>query len=223
MRRTLNRHLGFTPRDVPLVLEGDNFIHNGRVAIVTEKVFSDNPQLSRSAVEQMIRSIGLERIVFIPIEPEDVIGHADGIVKFLLPHLLLVNDYGRSDFAGYRRKLYRTLERAKIGAELVPFPWFCTNERHDGIWSAAGCYINFISTPRGVIHPTFAHPLDQRVAMLLDELTPLPKRSVDATALARLGGVLHCATLTFEATKFRTCVVVCRLLRERVPRSASDC
>ncbi len=196
-RGNLNRHLGFTPHDVPLTLEGGNLIHNGRVAIVTEKVFAENSQLSRGEVERLILPTGFEDLIFIPVEPEDEIGHADGIVKFLAPDLLLVNDYQGAHFTDYRRKLYRCLRNAKLGAAIVPFPWFCTDEQHDGIWSAVGCYINFVLTPRGVIFPTFGHPLDQRVAMLLDELTPLPKRSVDATALARLGGVLHCATLTF--------------------------
>jgi len=148
-------------------------------------------------IERLIASVGFERVVFIPVEPEDEVGHADGIVKFLAPDLLLVNDYTGSDFVGYRRKLYRTLARANIGAEIVPFPWFCTNEIHDGVWSAVGCYINFILTSCGIIFPKFRHPMDECVATLLDELTPLPKRSVESTSLARLGGVLNCVTLTF--------------------------
>ncbi len=196
-RRNLNRHLGVTPCEIPLVLEGGNLIHNGAVAIVTEKVFADNRQLTRGEVERLIISAGFERVVFIPVEPEDQIGHADGIVKFLTPELLLVNGYTGADFAAYRRRLYRAIDRAETDAEIVPFPWFCTDEKHDGIWSAVGCYINFVSTSRGIIFPTFNHPLDDRVAVLLDQLSPLQKRSIESTALARLGGVLHCATLTF--------------------------
>jgi agmatine deiminase len=197
-RRSLNRQLGFVPREMRLVLEGGNLVHDGRVAIVTEKVFADNKHLSRSEIEHLFLSLGFECVVLIPVEPEDNVGHADGIVKFLAPDLLLVNDYIGSDFRGYRRRLYGVLSRAKIGAEIVPFPWFSTNEKLGGIWSAVGCYINFVATSRGIIFPTFSHPFDERVASLLDELTPLPRRSVESTALARLGGVLHCATLTFR-------------------------
>lgn len=196
-RRNLNRYLGFTPFEVPLVLEGGNLVHNARVAVVTEKVFADNKHLSRGEIERLLLSLGFERAVFIPVEPDDKVGHADGIVKFLAPHLLLVNDYTASNFREYRRKLYRALRGANIGAEIVRFPWFCTNEKHNGIWSAVGCYINFVLTSRGIIFPTFSHRLDERVASLLEELTPLPKRSVESTALARLGGVLNCVTLTF--------------------------
>jgi agmatine deiminase len=196
-RRHLNRYLRFTPRDVPLVLEGGNLVHNGRVAIVTEKAFTDNARFSRGEIERLILSIGFERVVFIPAEPEDKVAHADGIVKFLRPDLLLVNDYKGIAFRNYRQRLYATLKRAKIDAQIVPFPWFCTNEKIDDIWSAAGCYINFVLTSRGIIFPTFRHPMDECVATLLDELTPLPKRSLESTALAKLGGVLNCVTLTF--------------------------
>ncbi|MEO5754829.1 MAG: agmatine deiminase family protein [Chthoniobacterales bacterium] len=196
-RRNLDLYLGFTPRECPLLLEGGNLVHNSRIAIVTEKIFADNKHLSGGEIERLIQSIGFERVVFIPVEPDDSVGHADGIVKFLRPDLLLVNDYVGSEFRDYRRRLYRTLERAKVAAELVPFPWFCTNEKHDGIWSAVGCYINFVLTSRGIIYPTFSHRTDDRVASLLEELTRLPKRAVESTALARLGGVLNCATLTF--------------------------
>jgi agmatine/peptidylarginine deiminase len=196
-RRHLNRHLRFTPRDVPLVLEGGNLVHNGQVAIATEKVFADNPQFSRGEIERLILSIGFERVAFIPVEPDDEVAHADGIVKFLRPDLLLVNDYKGIAFRDYRQRLYATLKRAKIDAQIVPFPWFCTDEKIEDIWSAVGCYINFILTSRGIIFPTFSHPMDEQVAILLGQLTPLPKRSIEATALAKQGGVLNCMTLTF--------------------------
>lgn len=179
------------------MLEGGNVVHNGNVAIVTEKVFADNRRFSRGEVERLILSAGFERVVFIPLEPEDTVGHADGIVKFLTPDLLLVNDYRGAEFSDYRRRLYATVKRAKITAEIVPFPWFCTAEKVDGIWSAVGCYINFVLTARGIIFPTFSHLMDEKVASLLEELSPLPKRQVESTALALQGGVLNCATLTF--------------------------
>lgn len=196
-RTNLNSYLDFTPRELPLVLEGGNLIHNGKVALLTEKVLSDNLYFSRHEIETAIISLGFERVIFIPTEPEDKIGHADGIVKFLRPSLLLVNDYKGAAFRVYKQRLYATLKRAKLDVELIPFPWFCTNEKINGIWSAVGCYINFVVTSRGIIFPTFSHRMDERAAALLDDLTRLPKRCVESTALAKLGGVLNCATLTF--------------------------
>ena len=39
--------------------------------------------------------------------------------------------------------------------------------------------------------------MDDKAASLLRHLSPLPQRSVESAALARKGGVLNCASLTF--------------------------
>lgn len=181
---------------IPIVLDGGNLVHNGKVAVLTEKILHDNPQMTPLEIERGIISLGFERVIFSPVEPEDVIGHADGTVRFLSPDVLLVNDYTGSHFRDYKRQLMTALRRAKLHAELVPFPWFSTDEMNDGVWSAVGCYINFIQTAQGVVSPTFEHRLDERALEVLRAHIPLLVRSVDAAALARLGGVLNCVSLT---------------------------
>jgi agmatine/peptidylarginine deiminase len=194
-RQHLDIQTGREHRLIPLVLDGGNLVHNGNVAILTEKVLQDNPQMSRLEIERMIISLGFERVFFIPVEPEDVIGHADGIVRFLSPDVLLVNEYTGSHFRDYQRRLMTILRRAKLHAELFPFPWFSTNEINDGVWSAVGCYINFIQTARGIVCPVFENEFDQRALELLQK-TSISTRFVEATTLAGLGGVLNCVVTT---------------------------
>ena len=194
-RQMLDRRIGFSRPTVPLVLDGGNLIHNGRTAILTEKVLGDNPTMSKAEVERTIIAIGFERVVFIPAEPEDVIGHADGVVRFVGADVLFVNHYPGGHFSDYQRRLMRILESSAVVARIVPFPWFSTDERHGRIWSAAGTYLNFILTRHGIVYPTFNHPLDGQVAKVLAENTALPLRPVFAGPLARHGGVLNCISL----------------------------
>lgn len=194
-RRMLDQRLGCCRPPVPLVLDGGNLIHNGKTAILTKKVLKDNRAKSRAEVERTILGLGFEKVVFIPVEPGDVIGHADGIARFVSADLLFVNDYTGSHFTGYRKRLMRILENAGIGARIVPFPWFSTTEKRGRIWSAAGAYINFILTRHGIVYPTFNHPLDEQVARVLGENTALPLRPVFASPLAAEGGVLNCISL----------------------------
>ena len=88
-RAALERRLRWRCRAVPLVLDGGNLVHNGRVAIVTDKALRDNPHLSPREVEHAIMSLGFERVVFVPVEPGDEIGHTDGMCRFLSRELLL--------------------------------------------------------------------------------------------------------------------------------------
>ena len=194
-RRNLDRRRTFTPRRIPLVLDGGNVVHNGKVAIVTEKVWLDNPQLSKREIERAIISIGFEQVVIIPVEPGDKVGHADGIVRFLQSDLLLVNAYDDPAFRNYSTELLRRLRSSLPCVRIAPFPWFSEMHQTNGIWSAVGCYINFNLTKGGIIYPIFDHQLDDSVAATLSELSKLPARAVSATALARLGGGLNCITL----------------------------
>ena len=193
---TLGARLRVPCRAVPLVLDGGNLVHNGRVAIVTEKVFRDNAHLSRSEIERTIGSLGFERVVFIPNEPGDEIGHSDGMCRFLSKRTLLVNDYGIASMRSFGRKLRRVLCAAKLDADLVPLPWFCRDGRSDGVPSAVGCYMNFLQLAQGVILPSFAHRKDERANELLASLVGCPVVPIDATPLAKLGGVFNCISLS---------------------------
>jgi agmatine deiminase len=177
------------------VLDGGNLVHNGKVAIVTEKVWLDNPLLSKRAIEGAIISMGFEQVVMIPVEPDDNIGHADGIVRFLQSDLLLVNRYDDSYFRAYELELLRRLHASLPGVRIAPFPWFSEMHQTNGVWSAVGCYINFSLTKGGIGFPIFDHRLDEHAAAVLSELSSLPTRAISATALARLGGGLNCITL----------------------------
>lgn len=181
---------------LPLVLDGGNLVHNGTVAIVTEEVLRDNPLFSRGEIEAAINSLGFERVVFIPNEPGDEIGHSDGMCRFLSKSTLLVNDYGISSMRSFSRQLRRVLHAAKLDVDLVPIPWFYRSGRSDGVPSAVGCYMNFLHLAQGIIVPAFDHHQDERARELLASLVNRPVVSINATLLAKLGGVFNCISLS---------------------------
>jgi agmatine/peptidylarginine deiminase len=113
----------------------------------------------------------------------------------LSSEVLLVNDYTGAQFARYRRRLWSTLKNAGLNAEIAPFPWFSTDEMNDDVWSATGCYINFIHTACGIVLPTFEHQLDEKAVTLLRQRLHIPIRQIPALQLARLGGVFNCVCL----------------------------
>ena len=197
-RLHLDRFLGTIYRSVPVVLDGGNVVHNGRIAIVTEKVFTDNPHLSRKEIEQAILSVGFARLIFIPTEPGDSIGHADGIVRFVREDSLLVSDYsGTPSLRAYGRRLMQALTVTNLQVKIIPFPWFLTDEQTNGICSAVGVYINFLLTKHGAVIPRFNHPFDDDARSLLCKVLERNVVPVDASTLATLGGVLNCISWGF--------------------------
>ena len=94
-----------------LVLDGGNVVRWHETAIITDKVFEENPKLSEPQVRRELeRLLEVERLVVIPREPGDVVGHADGVVRFVDRDTLLVNDYGGMG-RRYERRLREALGR----------------------------------------------------------------------------------------------------------------
>jgi agmatine/peptidylarginine deiminase len=181
----------------PLVFDGGNLVHDGQTAIITKKVLTDNPDFTEAEITLLFKlNLGFERVVFIPVEPDDDVGHADGILRFVKKNVVLVNEYDDSEFTGYRRQLYECLENA--GIDYIPFPWFYKNEKTGGVWSAEGCYMNFLFMAQGIIYPVFGHEKDQAAHKILGSVSRMPIKAVYSTPLARLGGVLNCITLGYS-------------------------
>lgn len=198
---TARRHLDalhhLRRRSIPIVLDGGNLVQNGKTAIVTEKVLRDNPHLSTREIHSWLRQLGFDDIVIIPIEPNDPLGHADGILRFVGPQLLLINNYERLDaFRSYGRRLRKQLERQLPDIHLISLPWFPTNRKMAGVWSARGTYINVVQTKNCLLYPSFDSPFDEEVAAIFRRIVRTPQRAIAANALAQLGGVLNCIVLT---------------------------
>jgi len=196
-RMGLVRRLRAQCRTVPLVLDGGNVVHNGRVALVTKNVLRENSHFTPLEVERAIAAVDFERVVFIPNEPGDEIGHSDGMCRFVSERVLLVNDYDGAGMGSFGRRLRRVLRAAKLEAEIVALPWFFRGARKDGVPSTVGCYMNFIQLAQGIILPAFAHRNDEQAHAVIAGLRVGPVRSVLATPLAEFGGVFNCVSLTY--------------------------
>src|SRR2546423_1584933 len=64
-----------------LIIDGGNLVSNGSTVILTDKVFQENPDRAQKEIEHELRTaLGRPRLIFIPQEPDDIIGHSDGMV-----------------------------------------------------------------------------------------------------------------------------------------------
>lgn len=194
-----------------IVLDGGNVVQDGKRVIVTEIVFHQNIG-SRDQITSMLEELFEKPIVFIPVEPGDDLGHADGIVHLCGDGRVLVNDYSiiSRHWRKYQHQVDGVLHDA--GLEVVPIP----NAYHrcpdmtekafrskypmaDSFNPAPGYYLNFLRVENVILLPQFGFPEDSQAAAIIKAVFPQHKiYPIECYDLSMLGGVLHCVTWTRE-------------------------
>ncbi len=182
------------------MLDGGNVVGWGGRWILTDRIFRENPDFARDELLGILRELlRADDLIVIPVEPGDVVGHADGVVRLLTDSLVVINDY--SVIAPwYGRRLRSILRRA--GLEWVELPYRPEEAVYDGIPSAVGCYANFLMLKGLIVVPTFGLPEDDIALRIIEEHAgPSAVTSLDCTDLARGGGVLNCVTWTISVSQ----------------------
>jgi agmatine deiminase len=176
-----------------IVLDGGNVVKWSDRVILTDKVLSENTEWDRKSLfAELKRLLEVERVILIPPEPGDVVGHADGVVRFIAEHTLLVNDY-RDVEPEYGRGLRRLL--SKEGMTIVEAPYEPKSGRSGSIPSAVGNYLNYLQTGSVIIWPSYSSSGDERAREVLGGTFPGSTLiSLNCTDLASDGGVLNCVS-----------------------------
>lgn len=182
-----------TVNGLSIYLDGGNVIRGYGKAIITEKVFSDN-SIPREDLSNILRDVlQVNQLVFIPVEPGDDTGHADGMVRFVNENTVVANDYtGIEVNSKFKDRFYGNL--ADSGLNVLPVPYHPVNKRVNGLWVALGCYINFLQTGNKIFMPAFNNKTEDANALARFEeifgsgnVIPVPSADV-----AMGGGVLNC-------------------------------
>lgn len=197
-------------QDCDIVLDGGGIIRSEKHAIITEKVFVDNPKMSHEDIIKRLELILNCKIIIIPMEPGDWLGHADGICKFIDNETILVNDY--SCFAGdpevvtFNKTIMEAFDKAKLRVELMPYIYDqCERLTDDAFYKkfpfaddnnpGYGYYINFTLTKNTIIAPVFGVPEDKDAIATLKECYPLHNViAVNCADLSMEGGLCSCVS-----------------------------
>ena len=150
-------------------LDGGNVAVCENRAILTEKIYKENRGYARPALREEVAAVLRADCIFIPNEPYDVIGHADGVVRFVDSNTVVVNEYREAEPA-YGRRLEAVLLRH--GLTIKRLPYFQTNEVADAIPSAVGNYVNFLRVGRLIVVPAYGVPQDDLACRTLEQLLP---------------------------------------------------
>jgi len=188
-------------RQEPIVLDGGNVVASRPRVILTDKIYKENPSIERPRLRARLEDILQAECIVIPKEPFDIVGHSDGVVRFVAEDRVVVNDYSAVDLA-FGTRLRSLLE--KKGLEVETLPMFQEKPRRPpgDLHSAVGIYINYLRVGNVVVVPGYDRREDKaalekvRAAMPDAKVFQLPCRD-----LAEKGGVLNCVSWTIKARR----------------------
>lgn len=186
----------------PIILDGGNVVGSRTKAIVTEKIYKENPSWGRAELRDKLQQLlQVDQLIVIPKEPYERFGHVDAMVRFIDEDRVLVNDYGQLD-PGFGKWLNQVLRRHELSIETVPY--VPEKRSNAGIPSAVGCFLNFLHTEKVVVAPVYGIGRDKiALRKLKTAFSGVPVIPFHCRDLAREGGVLNCIGATY-CTSART-------------------
>jgi agmatine deiminase len=181
--------LGITADNCDILVDGGNVIKGANSVIMCDKVFRENPHYTeKQLISELERLFEVDRIIFIPTDPSDDVGHADGMVRFLDDNTVLINDYSKEEMDF---QLQFRLAFYNAGLNYIEVPYHPYDNKSD--LQANGIYINYLHMKQAVVVPTYGIAEDEKVVRQFEELfSGQTIKTIDCNAIANEGGVLNC-------------------------------
>ena len=166
-------------------LDGGNvvFSPSRTKAVITDRVFSENPEYDKNTLASVLEKLLEAEIVIISSLKSDMTGHADGVVRFVNENTVIGNASPYKN--GYEQKVKMSLK--KHGISCLDFPYFDS----DGI-SAVGSYLNFLKTEKHIFLPVFGDALDETALKCAREIFNKKIIPLNINEIAEEGGGLNC-------------------------------
>lgn len=175
---------------INLVLDGGNFIRYKNKAIMTDKIFKENPSKTHSEIIEAIKQkCALNEIIIIPKQPYDMLGHSDGMVRWIDESSVLANDFS-NESKSFNDRLVKALKKHGLKIKFMKYG--------DGFFSKTrdwGAYLNFIKINGLLIVPVYGTDDDYVAIELIKKIYGGCKvETINLSEIIELGGALHCIT-----------------------------
>jgi agmatine/peptidylarginine deiminase len=177
------KEVGIKTHKTELILDGGNLVKCNGTVIMTDKVFTENIDLSPEDFKK--KFLYIKKLIIIPRDPhvEEVYGHADGMVRFISENHLLIN----SQYPEYFKK--------KLHKHFNDLGFTCKELKVKESTKYAWGYINFLHLDRLIIQPSIDKVNDAYVTEQLEALYPnITIELCDARPLVKKGGVFNCVS-----------------------------
>lgn len=180
------------PESSMINLDGGNvLICDGR-AIISDRIFSENPDLSKDFLMDELSKLLECEIIIIPAQKGDMTGHADGMVRFVNRDTIVGNSLKVESkvWAEQMREIIVDNYMKYVNMPFVPYP---KDRKHP--LSAVGIYVNFLELDNLIIFPVFGLEMDKDALDVISRIFPNKEiEPIDYTKVAFDGGLVNCST-----------------------------
>ena len=175
---------------INLVLDGGNFVRLGGKAIMTDKIFIENPSKTKSEIIEIIKQkCALNELIITPRQPYDMQGHSDGMVRWIDENSVLVNDFS-NESKSFNDRLIRSLKKYGLNIKFMKYGEGFFSKTRD--W---GAYLNFIKIKNILIVPIYGiDDDDAAIAQIKKIYSDCSVETINLSEIIELGGALHCIT-----------------------------
>ena len=143
-------NLGIKTVKSDIILDGGNVVKSDNAVILTEKFITENWRTYKETelIQQLEILFETDKIIIIPKDPGDIIGHSDGMVRFTDNDTVLVNWYYRTEDEDFRDELLQPITEKGLKYEWLDIGLDIENA-DDYNWA----YINFLQTEDLILVP----------------------------------------------------------------------
>ena len=188
--KNIKTKINYEINHIDLVIDGGNFVRYKNKAIMTDKVFKENPSKTKDEIIEMIKSkCKLDDLIIIPKQPYDIYGHSDSMVRWINENSVLINDFS-VESKTFNDKLLKAFQKHNLNIQTMKYSLdFFTKDRD---W---GAYLNFIKLENILIVPIYGLKED---ILALKQLQNVYKNCIiepiNFSAIIKEGGALHCVS-----------------------------
>ena len=197
--REVCRLNGFKPLFSNINLDGGNvLLCSGRV-IVSDRIFTENPEYTDK--EQLVKEISdlLDaEVIIIPAQKGDMTGHADGMVRFI-DHDTILGNNRNEEYKYWTNGIEKVLKDYNLNYIDVPFFYDYKDSKHPD--NAIGVYVNYLEIGNLIVLPVFEVEGNKDVEAIAAFKQIFPGKIIETinyNDVALEGGVLNCTTWIYR-------------------------
>lgn len=179
------REIGIECVKTDLIIDGGNVVKIGKYIIMTEKVYAENKHLTPAEIRNQLQRLFHGKVIMLPWDKDEKYGHADGIVKPIDGHTVLLTNY--ADYNPQIAERFSKILSQYFDVKTLNY----TVKSNDYNWA----YINFLRVGDVIILPGLNIPEDQQALQQIKRYYPSCKVvQIDSLEVVKKDGALNCIT-----------------------------